>query len=61
MGTCLQDYVILGMYRELMPDIANMWQALLIFNLPFPLIKGLLVFLLSFFIRKPLSLLLKRD
>ena len=53
--------VILGMYRELVPGIANMWQALLIFNLPFTLIKGLLVFLLSFFIYKPLSPLLKQD
>jgi len=51
---------ILGMYRTLLPGIASMWQALLIFNLPFTLVKGLLVFVLCLFIYKPISPLLKR-
>jgi riboflavin transporter FmnP len=34
--------VILGMYRTILPAVQELWQALLIFNVPFTFVKGLL-------------------
>lgn len=34
--------VIMGMYRAINPGIENLWQALLIFNMPFTFVKGML-------------------
>ena len=33
---------ILGMYRAINPGIENLWQALLVFNVPFTFCKGLI-------------------
>ncbi|MCL2671157.1 MAG: ECF transporter S component [Clostridiales bacterium] len=52
--------VILGMYQALIPSVQNMWQALLIFNLPFTLAKYLLIFGITLLIYKPVSTLFKR-
>ena len=46
---------ILGMYQALLPAVKNMVQALLIFNVPFTLIKGLICIGISMLIYKPLS------
>ena len=46
---------ILGMYQALLPAVKNMVQALLIFNVPFTLIKGLICVGVSMLIYKPLS------
>lgn len=51
--------VILGMYRAILPQIGNLWQALVIFNLPFTFVKGLCCALIAFAIYKPLSPVLK--
>jgi riboflavin transporter FmnP len=51
---------IIEMYRVLMPAVQNMWEALLIFNLPFTLVKYLLLFALSLLVYKPVSTLFKR-
>lgn len=51
---------ILGMYSAILPAVDNMWQALLIFNLPFTLCKYLLIFAITLLIYKPISTLFKR-
>ena len=51
--------VILGLYQKLLPSVQNMWQALIIFNLPFTLAKYLLLFGLSLPIYKPISKLFR--
>ena len=47
--------VIIGMYQELLPGVNGLLQCLLIFNLPFTLLKGLVDTLLVFLIYKRLS------
>lgn len=46
---------IVGMYQELLPGVNGLFQCLLIFNLPFTLLKGLVDTLLVFLIYKHLS------
>lgn len=46
---------IIGMYQELLPGVNGLLQCLLIFNLPFTLLKGLVDTLLVFLIYKHLS------
>lgn len=50
---------ILAMYRAINPRVENLWQALLVFNMPFTFIKGMLNVGLSFLIYKRISVLLK--
>lgn len=50
---------ILGAYQLILPSVQNLWQALLIFNLPFTLIKGLVNVGITFLIYKKLSPILK--
>lgn len=49
---------IVAMYQSILPSVSNLWQALLIFNMPFTLVKGMLDVVLAFLIYKPLSPLL---
>lgn len=51
--------IILGFYQAILPWVNNMWQALLIFNLPFTFAKGLCSAVIAFIIYKPLSPVLK--
>ncbi|MBQ1838697.1 MAG: ECF transporter S component [Ruminococcus sp.] len=51
---------VIGMYRALLPAADTLEKALLFFNLPFTLVKGLLVSLITMFIYKPLSNLIVR-
>ena len=50
---------ILGMYRAINPNIENLMQALVMFNMPFTLLKGGLNTLMAVLIYKPLSPVLK--
>ncbi|MEG1954288.1 MAG: ECF transporter S component [Hydrogenoanaerobacterium sp.] len=50
---------ILGMYRAINPNIKGLWDALIIFNMPFTFLKGLCSVVMSFFIYKPLSPILR--
>ena len=50
---------ILAAYRAILPMVKNLWQCLLIFNLPFTLFKGLCAAAITFIIYKPLSPILK--
>ena len=46
---------VLGMYQAILPTVKSIEQALLIFNVPFTLIKGLICVSISMLIYKPLS------
>ena len=50
---------ILGMYRAINPRVETLLQALVWFNLPFTLVKGLCSVAISMGIYKPLSPILK--
>lgn len=50
---------ILGMYQAINPNVENLWQALIWFNMPFTFIKGMISVVITIFIYKPLSPLLK--
>ena len=50
---------ILNMYRAINPHIEQLWQALLMFNMPFTLVKGLASALICFAIYKQISGLIK--
>ncbi|MDR3085646.1 MAG: ECF transporter S component [Christensenellaceae bacterium] len=52
------EAAILGMYQLILPSVKNIFEALLIFNLPFTFVKGLLVSAITMLVYKPLSPLL---
>ncbi len=50
---------IIGMYQAILPSVKNLWQALLIFNTPFNIFKGLADTLICALIYKKISPILK--
>jgi len=50
---------IISMYQAIYSGIENLWQALIVFNMPFTLFKGLANCVITFIIYKKLSVLLK--
>jgi len=50
---------ILGMYRELIPSVNSLEACLLVFNVPFNILKGALATGLAFLVYKPLSRFIK--
>ena len=50
---------IIGAYQAILPTVKNLWQCLIVFNLPFTFVKGMLNVLITFLIYKPLSPILK--
>ena len=50
---------VLAAYRAILPWISGLWQALLVFNVPFTFVKGLLSVLLTFLIYKRVSPVIK--
>lgn len=50
---------VLGMYQALLPSVKNILQALLIFNVPFTFVKGLISVIITMPIYKPLRPFLK--
>lgn len=50
---------IIGMYKALLPTADNLFKALVIFNLPFNVAKGLIITVVCFLIYKKLSPILK--
>lgn len=50
---------IIGAYSALIPTVDNLWTALLIFNLPFNFIKGMIDTAICFLVYKKLSPILK--
>lgn len=55
----LPEEVVLGMYQAILPSMKSIFQCLLVFNLPFTVIKGLINVLITMLIYKPLSRILK--
>lgn len=51
---------IIGMYKLILPAADTLEKALLLFNVPFTLVKGLAVAVITMFIYKPLSNLIVR-
>lgn len=52
---------ILGMYKALLPVADNLWKALLIFNLPFNFVKGVLDAAVCFAVYKRITPILKME
>lgn len=50
---------VLGAYQVILPSMKSIMQCLIVFNVPFTIIKGLLSVLITMFIYKPLSPILK--
>lgn len=53
------EQAILEMYQALLPKIENIFQALIVFNVPFTFVKGLICVAVTMLVYKPLSKLLK--
>ena len=53
--------VIVGMYRAILPSVSELWQCLLLFNVPFTFMKGLVNTLLTFLIYKHISFFIKGE
>ena len=51
--------VILGLYREILPSVDSIWKAILIFNVPFTFVKGLVSVAIAFAIYPKISPILK--
>lgn len=58
-ATMIPMETIVGMYSALLPSVDTLEECLLIFNLPFTLLKGAIVTGLTFLVYKPLSVLIK--
>ncbi|MBQ9443614.1 MAG: ECF transporter S component [Lachnospiraceae bacterium] len=52
---------IIGAYQLILPSVKDLWQCLLIFNLPFTIVKGLISVLITMLIYKPLHRVLKGE
>ena len=50
---------ILAAYQAILPRVTTLWQALLIFNVPFTFAKGALCTIVTLIVYKPLSPILK--
>ena len=50
---------ITGAYQLIVPSVNDLWDCLLIFNLPFTIFKGLCSVVITMFIYKPLRNVLK--
>ena len=55
----LSEETIISMYRAILPSIESLPQALLIFNVPFTMLKALISVVISMIIYKPLSPILR--
>ncbi|MBQ3356771.1 MAG: ECF transporter S component [Oscillospiraceae bacterium] len=55
------EQAVLDMYQAILPSVGSIFESLLIFNLPFTLVKGLISVFISMLIYKPLSRLFKGE
>ena len=55
----IPEAAVLGMYQAILPSVDSIFESLLIFNLPFTRVKGLISVAVSMLIYKPLSRLFK--
>ena len=56
----IPEAVILQAYQAILPGVDSIWKSLLIFNLPFTTVKGLIDSLICFLIYKKISPILKK-
>ncbi len=56
----LPEEAIVGMYQAIIPAADNLFKALMIFNLPFNFVKGMLQAVLCFLVYKRISPILKK-
>lgn len=54
------EKVVLGLYQAINPNVKSIWEALIIFNIPFTFFKMLIDSAITFAIYKPLSNALKK-
>lgn len=57
----MPEEAILGMYQSILPSVDSILKSLLIFNLPFTFVKGLIISCICFLIYKKLSPVLKEN
>ena len=50
---------IIGMYQKIIPNVDGLLSCLVVFNMPFTILKGILCSILTFIIYKPLSRFIK--
>ena len=50
---------IIAAYQAIVPGVKDLWQALLLFNMPFTFVKGMLCTAVSFLIYKRIAPILK--
>ena len=50
---------IIETYQAILPSVKNLWQALLIFNMPFTFIKGLCSVIITLLIYRKISPIIK--
>lgn len=55
----ISEEAILGMYRAILPSVDSLWKAILIFNVPFTFVKGLISVAITFIVYPKLSPILK--
>lgn len=58
-STIMPAETIIAAYNAILSSVTNLWQALLIFNMPFTFFKGICSVLITLVIYKPLSPILK--
>lgn len=58
-STIMPTETIIAAYNAILSSVTNLWQALLIFNMPFTFFKGICSVLITLVIYKPLSPILK--
>ena len=57
----MPESVILSFYQTILPGVDSIFEALLIFNLPFTFVKGIVVSVICFVIYKKISPILKKS
>ena len=55
----MPEEAILGMYQAILPGVDSLWKAVLIFNVPFTFVKGMISVVITFIIYHKISPILK--
>jgi len=55
----MPEETVLAAYQAILPGMKSIMQSLIVFNLPFTIVKGLICVVITMFIYKPLSRILK--
>lgn len=59
MEILIPEQAILGMYQAILPSMDSIWKSILVFNVPFTFVKGLVSVIITFLIYRKLSPILK--